>query len=332
MLRLAIVDQAWVGRQRLGPELCGGGIKGHVIRTLGQLETLAVVPGSLIALEDRGQSRIHGHHRRVGGAELGEFLLGLGRAFGVVQPSASFDEIAELSVHRPPEARVRGINRESLALDSMACRRRSRACSNRFASSSIIAKLFNIKPKLLWKTGDSGWSRAIFCQIKSADSYDFSASAGLPIAQAEADAVVARSSSWYQVTEGLSSASFCRTFRAARATSAPRPACRSVQHDADVVLGARQASDELGDGGIVVGQLLIDCALPTRATSTPSGPLSGVVVHVGDAVVGVRQLVLEPGDGGIVVGQLLEACLCPLVRFQASARLLVTPSTKPMLP
>ena len=116
MLGLAIVDQAWVGRQRLGPELCGGGMKRHVIRTLGQLETLAVVPGSLIALEDPGQSRIHGHHRRVGGAELGEFLLGLGRAFGVVQPSASFDEIVELSVHRPPEARGRGINRESLAL------------------------------------------------------------------------------------------------------------------------------------------------------------------------------------------------------------------------
>ena len=116
MLGLVIVGTARFGRERLGPEPGGGGMQRFVVGTLGQLETLAVVPGSLIALEDPGQSHIHGHHRRVGGAESGEFLLSLGRAFGVVQPSVSFDEIVEIIAHRLPEAGVRGIDREGLAL------------------------------------------------------------------------------------------------------------------------------------------------------------------------------------------------------------------------
>ena len=93
----------------------------------------------------------------------------------------------------------------------------------------------------------------------------------------------------------------------------------------------RQAIDELGDGGVVVGQLLIDRARRLERLQR-LGRLAGVVEHVGDAVVAVRQLALEPGDGRVVVGQLLEERRAARTIAAPSVRLPVTRSTKPMLP
>ena len=75
------------------------------------------------------------------------------------------------------------------------------------------------------------------------------------------------SSSWYQVTEGLSSASFCLTFRADSSdfsASAGLPLSCSMMPMLSWVC-ARPATN-VGDGGIVVGQLLID----RRADSSDS--------------------------------------------------------------
>ena len=104
----------------------------------------------------------------------------------------------------------------------------------------------------LCKKGDSGWSRAIFRQISSADSYDFSASADLPVVRSRLPMLkwLLASSSWYQVTEGLSSASFCRTFRAdsMRLQRLGRLAAL-VQHDADVVVAcARPLTNSVTEG------------------------------------------------------------------------------------
>ena len=64
--------------------------------------------------------------------------------------------------------------------------------------------------------------------------------------------------SWNSVTAGLASASLCRIARACGTPPAPRPACRSPTAGADVVVAVGQVGLELGDGGVGVGQPLLD--------------------------------------------------------------------------
>ena len=61
------------------------------------------------------------------------------------------------------------------------------------------------------------------------------------------------------MTAGLSSASFCRIASASRYSASASdglPVC--VSRPAEVVVAVRQAAAEFGDGGVVVGQLLLD--------------------------------------------------------------------------
>ena len=60
------------------------------------------------------------------------------------------------------------------------------------------------------------------------------------------------------VTAGLSSASFCWIASALRYSASASAACPSATAEAEVVVDARQAVAEFGDGGVVVGQLLLD--------------------------------------------------------------------------
>ena len=61
------------------------------------------------------------------------------------------------------------------------------------------------------------------------------------------------------MTAGLSSASFCWIASALRySASASDDLPVAAQQDAEVVVAARQVAAEFGDGGIVVGQLLLD--------------------------------------------------------------------------
>ena len=58
---------------------------------------------------------------------------------------------------------------------------------------------------------------------------------------------------------GCSSTSFWEIAHAARysaSASAALSACR--QQEAEIVVAARQAAAEIGDGGVVIGQLLLD--------------------------------------------------------------------------
>ena len=74
---------------------------------------------------------------------------------------------------------------------------------------------------------------------------------------------------WNSVTAGLASASLCWIARAASydASASPGlPVCS--QQSADVVVAHRQVALELGDGGVGVGQPLLD--RPRRLDTTPA--------------------------------------------------------------
>ena len=110
----------------------------------------------------------------------------------------------------------------------------------------------------LWNSVTAGLASASFCRIASADSYDSSASAGLPVfGQQVADAVVAFARSlWNWVTVGLASASFCRIASDASyafSASAGLPVSLSRK---PMLLWLCQIALELGDGGVGVGQFL----------------------------------------------------------------------------
>ena len=84
VLGLAGFGQRRVGLQRLGPEPRGGGVPLRLVGPLGQVEPLGVVLRGL-AVQDRGQPGVEGGEEGVGGVQLGQPALGLGRQVGVVQ-------------------------------------------------------------------------------------------------------------------------------------------------------------------------------------------------------------------------------------------------------
>ena len=105
-------------------------------------------------------------------------------------------------------------------------------------------------------------------------------------------------------TVGWSSASFRWIAGASRnsaSASDGRPVSDSRQ--AEVVVAVRQAAAELGDGGVVVGQLLPDrqrlavLGLRLRRPARRDSRLPRLLWTV-------RQAAAEVGDGGVVVGQL----------------------------
>ena len=91
----------------------------------------------------------------------------------------------------------------------------------------------------------------------------------------------------------------------------------------------RQAAAEFGDGGVVVGQLLVDrqrvaeLGLRLRQLArVPQQPAEVVVTHA--------RLAAEFGDGGVVVGQLLVDRQ-PLAVLGLRLRWLASTSTNPRL-
>ena len=131
------------------------------------------------------------------------------------------------------------------------------------------------------------------------------------------------------VTAGLSSASFCwiaSALRYSASASAGLPVCR--QQHAEVVVAARQVAAEFGDGGVVVGQLLLDrqrlavLGLRLRRLARLRQQDAEVVVAAPGAA--------EFGDGGVVVGQLLRIASALRYSASASAGLPVSSSRSPM--
>ena len=75
--------------------------------------------------------------------------------------------------------------------------------------------------------------------------------------------------------------------------------------DADVIVGSRQFALEIGDGGVVVGQLLPDRQRRLVGPPSPRPACPVASQQVADVVVACRQLALESATEGLVVGQLL---------------------------
>ena len=107
------------------------------------------------------------------------------------------------------------------------------------------------------------------------------------------------------MSAGLSSASFwssASSLRYSAAASAGLPVFDSRL--ASAVVALRQGVAEVGDGGVVVGQLL-----PERHRLAELGlclrRLARIRQQPAAEVVAVRQVAAEFGDGGVVVGQLL---------------------------
>ena len=79
------------------------------------------------------------------------------------------------------------------------------------------------------------------------------------VPQQDAEVVVAIARSLRNsVTAGLSSASFCWIASALRYSASASAGLPVSQQRAEVVVADRQAAAEFGDGGVVVGQLLLD--------------------------------------------------------------------------
>ena len=74
---------------------------------------------------------------------------------------------------------------------------------------------------------------------------------------------------------------------------------------ADVVVAARQAASEVGDGGVVVGQLLLDRHRAAGRTPAPSAGLPVCDCRKPMLLWVFASWFLKLGDGGVVVGQLL---------------------------
>ena len=126
---------------------------------------------------------------------------------------------------------------------------------------------------------------------------------------------------WNSVTVGLASASFCRIARRRLVRRQRLGRLAGVdQQDADVVVAVRQVALELGDGGVGVGQLLLD-RQRRLVRLQRLGRLAGAAQQDADVVVAVRQVALELGDGGVGVGQLLLDRQRRLVRRQRLGRL-----------
>ena len=132
------------------------------------------------------------------------------------------------------------------------------------------------------------WSSASFCQITSARSYDRSSSADWPVAlcRRPMSLWLAARLFWNSESEGWSSASFWRiTSAAALGTTASasdegRPVARCLGCSPMSLWPLRQAALELGDGGVVVGQLLADHQRPlVRPPACPPRfePISSVI-------------------------------------------------------
>ena len=85
-------------------------------------------------------------------------------------------------------------------------------------------------------------------------------------------------------------------------------------------MAVRQAASEFGDGGVVVGQLLLDRQRPPVRLQRLDR-LAGLRLQIADVVVADRQAASEVGDGGVVVGQLLLDRQRPPVRLQRLDRL-----------
>ena len=107
------------------------------------------------------------------------------------------------------------------------------------------------------------------------------------------------------VTAGLSSASFCWIASAVRYSASASdglPVCDSRKPR--LLWLVRQDGAEVGDGGVVVGQLLLDrqrrAVLGLRLRR-----LARRRQQDAEVVVAGRQVAAEVGDGGVVVGQLL---------------------------
>ena len=182
-------------------------------------------------------------------------------------------------------------------------------------SLSRMPMLLWLLARSLWNSVTAGLASASFCWIASAASYDASASAGLPVSLSRTPMLlwlVARSL-WNWVTAGLASASFCWIARAAwydASASAGLPVSLSRM---PMLLWLRQVALELGDGGVGVGQLLLD--RPRRLVRRQRlGRLAGLAQQDADVVVATRQVALELGDGGVGAGQALQQRSSFLVR------------------
>lgn len=84
---------------------------------------------------------------------------------------------------------------------------------------------------------------------------------------------------------------------------------------ADDLVVLRQVALESGDGGVGVGQLLLDRpSLLERCKGF--GEMSGLLLHVADVVMALCQATLELRVRGVSVGQLLADGPCSRVRLQ----------------
>ena len=93
------------------------------------------------------------------------------------------------------------------------------------------------------------------------------------------------------VTAGWSAASFCwiaSALRYSASASDSLPDC--AQQDAEVVVAARQSAAEFGDGGVVVGQLLLDRQAPCGTRPPPPRDRPVCQQQAADAVDRVRQV------------------------------------------
>ena len=148
--------------------------------------------------------------------------------------------------------------------------------------------------RLFWNSVTEGLSSASFWRIASARSYDRIASAGWPVALCRRPMLLwlAARLFWNSVTEGLSSASFWRIASARSYDRSASAGGRSRLQVADVVVARGQVVPELGDGRIVVGQLLADRQRPLVRPQR-LGRMAGRALQGADVVVALR-----PGCSG----------------------------------
>ena len=168
-----------------------------------------------------------------------------------------------------------------------------------------------------------GLSSASFWRISNARRYDSSASVGWPVCDSRVPISLWMSARPLRnsVTAGWSSVSFWRISNARRydsIASAGRP-FRDCRKPMLLWLNARRSA-EVGDGGVVLGQLLADLQRPAVRLQR-LGRLAGLRLQEADVVVAIRQAAAEVGDGGVGIGQLSSDRQRLAVRLQRLGRL-----------